>query len=279
MGSGGSALDPIFWMHHCMVDYSWAKWNIELGNNNPNDPTWINTSWPNNFVDQDGNSPIITAGETILLPLLAYQYESSAIGSNPAAMAEIHKREFQKLETRLKEGTNVKFEIKQRISIAERTEISIAQPFSKVNVMQANDFTALIDTDTSRDKIFASIQYAELPAKNDFFVRVFINMPDANATTPTTDIHYAGSFAFFGTSMPEQSMNMHGNGHKHEPKFLVNITNTLQKLKKNQQLKDGSSISVQLVAVPFTRNAENPESKILLNTIDIIITPIIINGK
>ncbi|WP_449422154.1 tyrosinase family protein [Rhodanobacter lindaniclasticus] len=38
MGTGGSPLDPIFWAHHGMVDYCWAKWNIELHNDNPNDP-------------------------------------------------------------------------------------------------------------------------------------------------------------------------------------------------------------------------------------------------
>src|ERR1017187_2278355 len=43
MGTGGSALDPLFWVHHGMVDYSWAKWNIELGNNTTNDPSWANT--------------------------------------------------------------------------------------------------------------------------------------------------------------------------------------------------------------------------------------------
>jgi len=26
MGEGLSPLDPIFWMHHCMVDYMWASW-------------------------------------------------------------------------------------------------------------------------------------------------------------------------------------------------------------------------------------------------------------
>ena len=53
-GGSGSAVDPIFWMHHCMVDYCWAKWNIELGNNNTNDPAWNNTV-DSHFVDADGN--------------------------------------------------------------------------------------------------------------------------------------------------------------------------------------------------------------------------------
>jgi tyrosinase len=38
-GGRGSASDPLFWVHHCMVDYPWYKSNIELGNNNTNDPT------------------------------------------------------------------------------------------------------------------------------------------------------------------------------------------------------------------------------------------------
>src|SRR6478609_3578655 len=44
-GGFGSAMDPIFWMHHCMVDYCWAKWNLEMDNDNTNDSTWFNTNW------------------------------------------------------------------------------------------------------------------------------------------------------------------------------------------------------------------------------------------
>ena len=49
MGSGGSAIDPVFWMHHCMIDYCWNKWNVELGFDNPNDTAWVNTSWNHFF--------------------------------------------------------------------------------------------------------------------------------------------------------------------------------------------------------------------------------------
>src|SRR6266567_329044 len=80
MGTGGSALDPVFWTHHCMVDYCWAKWNIELGNSNTNNPAWVNTV-NSHFVDEDGNMATATAGITTLMPLISYQYESSAIGS------------------------------------------------------------------------------------------------------------------------------------------------------------------------------------------------------
>src|SRR5262245_54169660 len=58
-GDYTSARDPLFWMHHCMVDYCWAKWNIELNNDNTNDSSWINTD-NEHFVDADGNTASIT---------------------------------------------------------------------------------------------------------------------------------------------------------------------------------------------------------------------------
>ncbi len=119
MGGTGSALDPLFWMHHCMVDYCWAKWNIELGNNNTNDATWINHV-NSHFVDADGNAATQTAGITTIMPLLSYQYESSAIGSSPAAVAIATKAAFQRIEQRIREGANIRFEIKQRIRLVDR---------------------------------------------------------------------------------------------------------------------------------------------------------------
>lgn len=271
MGSGGSALDPVFWTHHCMVDYCWAKWNIDLGNSNTNDATWIN-HLNTHFVDADGNPASVNAGLTTIMPLLSYQYESSAIGSSPAAAAIKTKAEFQKLEKRIREGANIRFEIKQRILIAEKAAISIARPLSKETRVSTSDFAAIINSDVAKERIFVSIEYAQLPATSDFSVRVFINLPNANSSTPTDDPHYAGSFAFFGTGTAETASE-----HKHQPKFLVNITNALQKLKRNQELKDGSPFSVQLVPVPFAGKFEKEDTQLVMNKIEIIVTPVIIN--
>jgi hypothetical protein len=61
--------------------------------------------------------------------------------------------------------------------------------------------------------------------------------------------------------------------------FLVNITDTLRKLKGRQELKEGSPFSVQLVPVPFGGKFEREDTQLLLEKIDIIITPVIINSK
>jgi len=278
MGSGGSALDPIFWAHHCMVDYCWNKWNIELGNNNTNDSTWVNTI-NSHFVDQDGNPADASAGATTLMPLLSYQYESSAIGSSPATRAITVKRDFQKLEQRIREGANVRFDIKQRILIAEKAAISVARPFSKETRVSSSDFAALITSDTAKERLFVSIEFAQLPPSSDFSVRVFMNLPQANSSTPIEDRHYAGSFAFFGTELPHAPEGRASQPPHQQPKFLVNIVNTLQRLKRNQELKEGGPLSVQLVAVPFAGRLEKEDTELVLNKIEILITPVIMNTQ
>jgi tyrosinase len=274
MGTGGSALDPLFWVHHCMVDYCWAKWNIELGNNNTNDTTWFNHV-NDHFVDADGNPASVTAGMTTIMPLLSYQYESSAIGSSPAAAAIKTKAEFRKVEKRIREGANIRFEIKQRIRLADRAVVSVAKPLSTETRITPQDFARIINSETAQERIFASVEYAQLPPASDFSVRVFMNLPNANSSIPIEDPHYAGSFAFFGTAVPNAAPA--GGEHKQQPKFLVNLTNTIQRLKRSQELKEESSISLQLVPVPFAGKFEKDDTQLVLNAIEIIITPVIIN--
>ena len=268
MGGYGSAMDPVFWTHHCMVDYCWAKWNIDLGNDTTNDPGWVNHV-NSHVVDADGNPASMAAGLTTVLPLLSYQYESSAIGSSPAVVAI---KDFAKLEKRLKEGANIRFDVTKRVRLVDKAALSIARPMTKETKLSTADFSSIVNADAAKEKAFVSIGFAQLPPTSDFAVRVFINLPNANAQTAVTDPHYAGSFGFFGTTEPADWA-----GHKHQPKFLVNITNTLQRLKGSQQLKDGTPISVQLVPVAFDGTFEKADTQLMLEQIEIITTPVIVN--
>ncbi|MCM3874455.1 MAG: tyrosinase family protein, partial [Pyrinomonadaceae bacterium] len=275
MGSTASALDPIFWTHHCMIDDCWYKWNVDLGNNNTNDPAWVNHV-NSHFVDADGNVATATAGITTIMPLISYQYESSAIGSSPASTALTTLSEYRKLEKRIRDGANIRFEIKQRIRLAEKEAVSVGKPLSKETKLSPQDFDRIVNSDTAQERVFASIEYAQLPATSDFSVGVFLNLPSANSNTPDDDPHYAGSFAFFGTEAPTATPGA-SDHHSHQPKFLVNLTNTIQRLKKTQELKDGSPISLQLVATPFAGKFEKEDTQLVLNGIEIIVTPVIIN--
>jgi len=267
MATGGSPLDPIFWAHHCMVDYCWAKWNIEEGNDNTDDAGWNSTSW-DHFFDENGNAvPSVTAGATVLMPLLSYQYESSAIGGLPAKAA-LARADFKRLEARLRKGAAVHFEVKKRMRIAEKAAVVLGRPFSAEIPVPAGELSSLLETDRTKERIFVSVDWAGLPPTNDFFVRVFLDLPGADQNTPTDHPNYAGSFAFFGT--PGQGEHAHHG----KTDFLVNVTDTLRRVQGGN-----ARLSVQLVAVPAAGQFVRPEAELALQNIDLIVSPILIRSK
>ncbi len=114
---------------------------------------------------------------------------------------------------------------------------------------------------------------SEAPVKQDVFVRVFINKPDASAATSIDDPHYAGSFAFF--CCEEDAMKGHeamtptpeskpspgrppvsatpaaATPASRMPKlrYLVDVTPTIRRLSQGGSL--ASDLDLTLVTVPI----------------------------
>jgi tyrosinase len=280
MGGSASAQDPLFWMHHCMIDYCWYKWNVELGHNNPNAQTWAGRV-NGQFVDADGNPGTFTTAATLLMPLLSYRYESSAIGSSAAVVDVSSAREFERLQTRIRNGADIRFVVSQRTRLAERVEATIARPVSLRSSLRSADFAALVEQRAATEQVFASIQYAENPAQRDFSVRVFVNLPAATPQTSGDDPHYAGSFAFFGGPPPAAAGAAGApaqGGHAHAPSFLVNLSPTIRRLRAQGLLGADEPLTVQLVPTPFDRTVALGEAPLRLNAVDIITTPVIVEA-
>lgn len=275
LGGFGSAADPLFWMHHCMVDYSWAKWNIELGNDNTNDSGWNSTTW-DHFFDGDGDPVSVTAGVTTLMPLLSYRYECSTIGKFgcPININALSTSEFKKLEARVKKGTKVSFDIKKRVHISNAKKLIINKPGQLRSKVSTNDFAAIVDADSHKERVFLSVRYVQLPKNNDFFVRAFINLPDANSRTSIKSDHYAGAFSFFGTHTEGDHSR-----HRHSPSFLINVTDTLKKLKRKGTLRSGEPISVQLVAIPEGDKLVKDDTELHLQGLEFIVSPMTIRQR
>ena len=53
MGDMPSPLDPIFWLHHCNVDRTWARW-VAQGRTNTTDPLWATYPFNGQFVTPQG---------------------------------------------------------------------------------------------------------------------------------------------------------------------------------------------------------------------------------
>jgi len=261
MVRGNSPLDPIFWPHHCMIDYCWYDWNINRRFSNPGDAGWLNTSWPD-FYDIHGN-PVtdVKAEYTILYPLLAYRYEDSFIadmitagpapGAPPPPPVPLWKRserEIKEIRTHLEKGATVKLETIKRVSFSRGAEINTQIPLSMTFDLTPESVQQLIDKN-NQARILLNIGLARFPDLNNFFVRVFINKPDANAATKMDDPNYAGSFAFFGTN-GEPGQN-HIDMPHHKPGYIVDLTPVMIRLRKENLIQSREPISVQLVTVPI----------------------------
>jgi tyrosinase len=78
IGDGLSPLDPILWLHHCMVDRVWAEWQ-RAGNVSP-DP---GETYPDNFFDKSGVSKTVTAGGALDTGTLGYTYDVIEASAQP----------------------------------------------------------------------------------------------------------------------------------------------------------------------------------------------------
>jgi tyrosinase len=263
MGNFMSPLDPIFWNHHCMVDLCWYEWNVNRKHANPNDPTWTNFVFTGMFCDPDGNpAPDMQLIDTILMPLLSYQYDS---GIGGAMMMNVRRnRDFKKISAIIKQGASAELEVKQRFALAENMpQITVENPRSEAIAIKAAAFTTVFGANPE-DRVILRIKELEQPPRNDVFLRVFINKPDADANTLRDDPHYAGSFYFFVHNQPGMAM-------PHD--WLVDITPTLNRLFPSGTIGSAENITVNLVAVPINGSVANDIS-LHVAGLELIISPV-----
>ncbi|TGY89015.1 hypothetical protein E5163_07745 [Marinicauda algicola] len=241
MGTYWSPLDPIFWLHHCMIDCMWWHWNADLGNPNTNDPGWSNFTFSNNFVDGNGNPVDIQVISTVLMPLLSYRYEPCQIGGD--TMLEMARRDVadaRRLREFLEAGAEVPTRLDDSVVLDRGLVAMIGEPVRSELVIPAE--LARQALDGRAPHLVAELEGVRPPADESFFVRVFLNLPEANAQTSTDSPHYAGSFGFF------EDPDAHA-GHDAGRAFRVDLTPGLRRLSQAGRL--GNAVAIQLVAVPM----------------------------
>lgn len=287
MGAFCSPIDPVFWTHHCMIDACWVNWNITRGNPNTNDSNWMKFPLVD-FVDENNNPVNIPIIDTLLYPILAYQYEKTQMGhtiaelsppplpgldrpmtagiggglsllgaflqqpSQPSA-TPLSKSDAKALHNFLKTGAPVKLVYSKTFELAQTLTVQVGLPASGTIKIEAAAVRPALDVQT-QNRAILTLSGITMPAHADHFVRVFLNKPDASPETFISDPHYAGSFAFFGDQHA-----MHDGMSK--VGFVVDTTEALRRLNQAGTLAD--QVEVQLVAVPYAhRKAEGEGFKL-----------------
>jgi len=243
MATFQSPRDPVFWCHHNMIDCAWAHWNIARGNVNTNDTQWTQFDLAGMFVDGDGNPASMTCGVTVLLPLLSYTFQPSPKGdeNQPVAIADR-----DRLREMLEAGGNIRHQVRERFVAPEGVSFAQLRTVSRPIPVPQPALAAATAEGTAESRLLLRMGDVTPPATNDAFVRVFVNAPDATPDTPTDDIRYAGSFAFFfDTAMRAEMPGMT------TPDYYVDVTDTVRDLRQAGMLSDGEAVDVTLVAVPY----------------------------
>ena len=180
---------------------------------------------------------------TLLMPLLSYQYDNFLLGTCGISSLTQVVRDSSILRKFLQEGAPVKFEFHRQMEVARVTDVQVKVPTRFSLRVEPKLLQAVVEPNTP-ERAFLTIDQVTLPKEDDFYTRVFINHPDASASTPISDPHYAGSFAFFSDVNAKHMDGMH-------PNYLVDLTETLRNLKRADALAAMDKIDVQLVLVPL----------------------------
>lgn len=233
MGTFMSPLDPIFWLHHNMVERCWVEWNFDRGNANPPDPGWLGREFTE-FCDENGNPVRVTVAETLTYPLTYYRYEG--VGPD-AAGASAASPEGSAIQRGTRHGASGQasgqIDVLQRFAAPQPVTSEIGKPATiripvDSRALRAGGHPILVFHGVSMDHT------------EDFSVHVFLDKPDAADDTPPDDPHLAGTFAFFHDGAA------HGGHGPSGGDFIVDVSDAMERLGI-----EGGMVDVQVVLVPF----------------------------
>lgn len=232
MGNFMSPLDPIFWLHHCMLDYCWFEWNSR-GNANTSDPVWWNLTKTGMFSDGDGNPIDFRSGVTVLAPLLSYRYEAP-IGS---CLPRFRPVDEVILKRFLEQAKQPPIKPIREYPMPPRPITLDAARLPRTTFTLPAEAARVAVTEQAQQRLLLRIDNVTPPKDSGAYVRVFVGLPDGAEASPESP-YYAGAFAFFTDPQHPMAFNT-----------MVDITPSLQKAAQAGGAQSNGP-AVTLVAVP-----------------------------
>jgi hypothetical protein len=145
-------------------------------------------------------------------------------------------------------GAEVQLDVLQRFAAPQPFAVTLDKPTSvRIAAPQA-----LARVASTRGRTLLAFEGTSLGHTADFSVRVFVNKPDASVSTPPSDPHFAGAFAFFDGGAAGHDRGGGGN-------FILDVSDVLKRLNI-----EGGTIEVNVVLAPFPDR--QPRTRVLTVT-------------
>lgn len=255
MGGFLSPKDPIFWLHHNVLDYFWYAWN-SMGNANTGDSFW-NGFDLTMFVDGDGNPATYKVGALPLAPLISYRFEPPT-----GCIRPFDRVDDVRLKVFLEKARQIRFKPVREFPIPPRP----IPPLDGLRIQRAAinlppEAARAVMAEGGKERLLLRIDNVSAPAGTPFYIRVFVDLP-ADAEPSPTSPHYAGAFAFFGDDHHKMAFNTH-----------VDLTKAVQRLAAERALSEEAP-SISFVTVPIREQTQ------LARPVQIGgVTPLLIAGR
>jgi len=235
-----AARDPIFWLHHANVDRLWTRWVRKNPGRTTTNQSWRQQAF--SYFNRQGGPVTIRTAEMLNTFDLDYRYDTqrpSAVEIGRAmAAAEFGPDEEPRGEPLFRGAAP------DSVIGSQPTTVTL-EPTDRLR--QRTDERAAMAEDVAQEAttLRLEVQGVAPPGNPDVGVRVFLNLPGADASTPTDDPHYVTSFAFF------EHEGEHAE-HEHGPRaFYANVTPTLRRLQAAGLYSMGDPLETTLVTVPI----------------------------
>lgn len=284
-------LDPLFWLHHCMIDYLWWGWNTILEHPNPDDPDWQHASFAGHFVDAQGQrvedvSVLATLSMPTVYELMdgdprpvtnddeVTNLRSLSLGDRSIAQAldERHRSPFDHWsdadpEEGSEETATVDLELVDRVHLDRDLVVRVNHPIHVPTNVLVGDVRPYL-TEEDRGRIGLMLTEILPPEHGDFLVRTFVNLPEATTDTDLESPHYAGEFSFLLAGE---------HTHDHDLSYVVDLTDTIYELDRRGVISGDEPLGVQFVATPF--EGRDSDEEFTIGSLDLTVTRSIIDDE
>ena len=273
-GSGGAnqhwmsfpetaARDPIFWLHHAMIDRLWKRWlDRNEGRQNPvGNSAWMDTEFA--FFNENGQQ-VNMRGQDILdtVNQLDYRYDDDPSLSGirvPFAAAEVE------VVSASAQGNSDADDESDRTLLGESVgedmiELGAGPKTVPVELRdEARDRVAAVaraDAVPVEERVVVNVEGVQFGEQNPGVTyEVYLNLPEDQRPNFQSD-YYIGNIGFFGMGTHEAAEGGHG-GHPADLSF--DATDTVRVLRERGEWNEGEA-SVSFVMRGLVPSAEEEES-------------------
>ncbi|CAM1373230.1 tyrosinase family protein [Tenacibaculum xiamenense] len=191
-----AGFDPVFWLHHSMVDRIWESWDRLPGKPRPTLKELEAYPWEYNFIKPNGEQITYTVKEMYdIIFNLGYTYDSFLYTSDtPPLFASNNLSKEQKIPIQDSKGEIV---WEQKVG-----KIIKGVAFShKVNNKFTRRTNRILKSDSTKPHLILNLSVVTYKEPDDYY-NVFLRYPDK-------EDEYVGSMTFFGVA------HDHGTGENH----------------------------------------------------------------